>query len=103
MEDRQEKIHEKGFDLTHTRSTSEDYSSIKVGVKNLDDAILNLGSLKLNRYDTNRGYLCDKGAIMKALGDQDIFRLREVSDYFYRTSGVYQKLVNYFASMYRYD
>ena len=33
----------------------------------------------------------------------DLETLRDVSNYFYRSSGIYQKLCNYFATMYRYD
>ena len=50
----------------------------------------------------NRNY-GNKSVIMKALGDNDITTLREVSKYFYRTSGIYERTCNYFATMYRYD
>ena len=50
----------------------------------------------------NRNY-GNKSVIMKALGDNDIATLREVSKYFYRTSGIYERTCNYFATMYRYD
>ena len=45
----------------------------------------------------------NKAVIMKALGDNDIATLREISKYFYRTSGIYERTCNYFATMYRYD
>ena len=51
---------------------------------------------------TNRN-LANKNVILKALADQDTAVLREVSNYFYRTSGIYQRACNYFATMYRYD
>jgi hypothetical protein len=35
--------------------------------------------------------------------DNDIVRLREISNYFYKTSGIYQRVCNYAATMYRYD
>ena len=77
-----------------------DYGRIKVGkVKTLDDATLNLGSLK-QACPRNLG---DKRLILKALADMDVETLRDVSNYFYRTSGIYQKVCNYFATMYRYD
>ena len=44
-----------------------------------------------------------KAAVIKALADRDIKTLREISDYFYRTSGIYFRVCNYFAQMYRYD
>ena len=52
---------------------------------------------KLNRN------LGSKNTILKALADQDVATLREISNYFYRTSGIYQRACNYFATMYRYD
>ena len=49
MNDRQNEIRNKGFDLYQTKDTSNpntDFGSIKVGVKKLDDATLNLGNYK---------------------------------------------------------
>ena len=74
------------------------YGKIKVGMKTLGDATLALGSLA----EANRNY-GDKKLILKALADQDITTLRKISNYFYRTSGIYQRACNYFATMYRYD
>ena len=75
------------------------YNKIKVSAKTLEDAVLDLGSLKKN-IKKNYG---NKGLIIKALGDRDISTLREISNYFYRTSGIYYRVCNYFAQMYRYD
>ena len=74
------------------------YGKIKVGVKTLDDAVLNLGSLSGNRK--NR---FDKATIIRALGDKDLPLLRAISDYFYNVSGIYKNVCNYYANMYRYD
>ena len=74
------------------------YGKIRVGVKTLGDATLALGALA----EANRNY-GDKKVILKALADQDIITLRKISNYFYRTSGIYQRACNYFATMYRYD
>jgi hypothetical protein len=35
--------------------------------------------------------------------DNDLEKLREISNYFYKTSGIYQRVCNYAATMYRYD
>ena len=75
-----------------------EYGKIKIGVKSLEDAILQLGSLK----GGNRRY-ADKNIIIKALAENDLSILREASNYFYRVSGIYQKTCNYFANLYRYD
>ena len=41
---RQELIHQKGFNLVDNQSL--EYGKIKVGAKTLDDAVLNLGAIK---------------------------------------------------------
>lgn len=88
---RQEVIHEKGFDLTN-------YGRIKVGSKTLDDAVLSLGA-----YSKMDRHFFHKGEILKALIDKDISTLRLISSSFYVSSGIYQKLCNYVANLYRYD
>ena len=75
-----------------------DYNKIKVGTKTLDDAVINLGYIENSRF----GWV-NKAIVYKALADNDIFKLREISEYFYKTSGIYQRMCNYFATMYRYD
>ena len=47
--------------------------------------------------------LGDKRIVLKALADNDLPLLRDISNFFYRTSGIYQRACNYFATMYRYD
>lgn len=75
-----------------------DYGKIKVGAKTLDDAVLNLGALqKTNRQNAN------KAIVLKALYERDLSKLREISNYFYDTSGIYSRICNYFAFLYRYD
>ena len=81
-----------------TDNSPVDYSKIKVGVKNLEDAVLNLGALK----KANATY-ANKGLIMKALADRDIAELRQISNFFYLTNGTYERVCNYFAQLYRYD
>lgn len=74
------------------------YGKIKIGTKFLEDAVLNLGSIQRE----TRG-LINKAVIYRALADNDVEKLREISNYFYKTSGIYQRVCNYFATMYRYD
>lgn len=90
---RQELIRSKGFNFYDTN-----FGKIKVGVKTLEDATVNLGAL----CNTNKNY-GNKAMILKALASNDIETLREVSKYFYKTSGIYERTCNYFATMYRYD
>lgn len=95
---RQEAIHSKGFNMGHLDGGIVDYGKIKVGVKNLDDAVLNLGSLKT----AERAYT-DKAMILKALADRDCGQLRAISKYYFATSGIYRRVCEYAAMLYRYD
>ena len=102
MENNQEKTrselaHEKGFDLSSSRMLDQ-YGKIKVGVKLVDDAILDLGSLpKIKRFIYNKRF------VLEALDRRDVKTLREISNNFYTLSGIYAKACNYIATLYRYD
>ena len=93
---RQEAIRAKGFNMGTTATTQ--YGKIKVGVKTIDDAILDLGTLK-----SGDRIMTDKRSIMRAMADKNVGQLRDISDYFFQTSGIYEKACKYFATMYRYD
>ena len=106
MRNRQEEIRSKGFDLTSSQRISyegpikvSDYGSIKVNnVKILDDAVINLGAIpKVHRQFGNKCF------ILKAIGERDLPLMREISNYFYNTSGIYSRVCDYFAYLYRYD
>lgn len=102
---RQQIIHEKGFNIVnnvnreiYNSNTPVEYNKIRVGVKTLDDAVLNLGAIKkVNSIFGN------KYEVLRALGEKDIEKLREISNYFYRTNGIYSSVCHYFAFLYRYD
>lgn len=81
----------------HDSSVTE-YGKIKVNTKTLEDASLNLGFIQ---KATNG--MISKGVIYRALLDNDIEKLREISNYFYKTSGIYSRICNYAATMFRYD
>ena len=76
-----------------------DYNKIKIGLKTLVDA-----TLDLNIYQK---FLppeyCTKEGILKALAHKDYRALRAISEYFYNMSGIYRRVCNYFAELYRYD
>ena len=106
MRNRQEEIRSKGFDLTSGRRISyegptkiSEYGSIKVNnVKILDDAVLNLGAIpKAHRQFGSKGF------ILRAIGERNLPLMREISNYFYNTSGIYSRVCDYFAYLYRYD
>ena len=105
MRNRQEEIRAKGFNLNQSRQIYEgplkaplDYGKIKAGTKVLDDAVLNLGTIpKVNRQYGN------KHLVLKAMGERNLPLMREISNYFYNTNGIYSTVCNYFAHLYRYD
>lgn len=45
----------------------------------------------------------NKAMVLSALAHNDVVKIREISNYFYKTSGIYQRVCNYAANMYRYD
>ena len=77
---------------------SLEFGKIKSGNKTLSDAALELSSLKTTIKNYN-----NKTEIVKALSKKDVKTLRNISQYYYRTSGIYFRICNYFSQMYRYD
>lgn len=74
-----------------------DYGKMKVGIRSLDDAVINLGSYrKLNPRMT-------KENIQNAITTGNIAFMREASEFFFRVSGIYSRLCNHLADLYRYD
>ena len=74
------------------------FNKLKVGAKTLDDAIIKFGSLKkINPR------LADKENILRAIDTYDLKTMREISNFFYKTSGIYARIIRYMAFMYRYD
>ena len=107
MINRKEEIKKKGFTINLANDTQDvysqayktiDFSKIKVGAKTLEDAVLDLGSL--HRQNPR---LADKKAILDAIDKSNYELMREISNYFYKTSGIYNRLCRYMAYMYRYD
>ena len=110
MRNRIEDIKAKGFNIITTADTDHnqpsgyigpptiDFSKIKVGAKILDDAILKLGD-----YKNINPRLSDKVTILRAIHTYDLKTMREVSDFFYKISGIYSRILRYMAFMYRYD
>ena len=75
-----------------------DFSKIKVGLKTLDDAILELGDY--SRLDKRFG---SKDAVMQAIYNCEYDTMKEISNFYYKTSGIYSRLCRYMAYLYRYD
>ena len=101
-------IKKKGFNMIGTEDdqipneanafTPVDFTKIRVGAKPVLDAILKLGDLrKVNPH------LTDKETVLRAIHQCDYEKMQDISNYFYKTSGIYQRLCRYMAYMYRYD
>ena len=84
--------------LTENNFIPVDFSKIRVGTKYLTDATYKLGTLQ--RVNPT---FADKINILRAIHNSDLIRMREISNYFYKISGIYQRLCRYMAYMYRYD
>ena len=78
--------------------TPIDFSKIRIGTKSLEDAILDLGSY--NKIDKR---LTKKDSIFKSIYENNYKEMREISKFYFRTSGIYSRLCKYMAYMYRYD
>ena len=106
-----EEIKAKGFNMNSSRDTNPtvinsgyqghpvvDFNSIKLGAKVLDDAVLDLKLLK-----NINPRLADKSTVFRAIHNYDLPLMREISDFFYKISGIYARIIRYMAFMYRYD
>ena len=75
-----------------------DFNKIKIGAKTLEDAVMNLGV-----YRKINPRCADKETVLRAINTYDLKTMREISDFFYKTSGIYNRILRYMAFMYRYD
>jgi hypothetical protein len=98
-------IKRKGFEMDNgTRQVNEsyvpvDFSKIRVGLQTLQDAVLDdINPLK--KLNSRWG---DKHEVRRAIVNNDLEAMREISNFFYRVSGIYNRLCRYLAYMYRYD
>ena len=106
MLNRKDKIKQKGFSMEFIDDTkiitapseNYDFSRIKVGAKTLEDAILTLGDFR--KIDSR---LACKENVLRAIHTCDYETMREISNFFYKTSGIYSRLCRYMAYLYRYD
>lgn len=111
MRNRIEEIKAKGFkmvqgrddtdypnEFTDYQSSTVDFSKIKIGAKSLDDAVLDLGC-----YKKINPRLANKETVLRAINQYDLQAMRKISDFFYKTSGIYSRMLRYMAFMYCYD
>jgi hypothetical protein len=84
----------------YSTADGTNYKSVKVGVKTLDDAVLNLSSY--NKAGPRKEF-GNKNYILDCLARNDIAELRAISNYYYNVNGIYKRVCNYTAFLYRYD
>ena len=82
-----------------TKRSSLDFSKLKVGTKMIEDALLN--EFGITQQVNSR--FSSKKDILQAIDRCDYSFLREVSDYYFRTNGIYSRLCKYMANLYCYD
>ena len=75
-----------------------DFAKMRIGLKSIDDAVIKLGDLK--QINPRFG---DKHYVLKSIYDYDLKTMREISDFYFRASGIYARIIRYMAFMYRYD
>ena len=83
---------------TNDRYQPIEFSKIRVGLKTLDDAIVSYGT-----FQKTNARLGTKANVLKAMNDGNISEMRDISDFFYKTSGIYARLCRYMAFLYKYD
>ena len=103
MKDRMAEIKKKGFKMnlatdTNDRYAPTDFSKIKVGLQTLQDAIVSYGT-----FQKTNARLGTKKNVLNAINNGDIEEMREISNFFYKTSGIYARLCRYMAYLYKYD
>lgn len=104
MINRVEAIKKKGFsmplarDLADNAYTPAQFDRIKIGIKALDDATLDLGF-----YSKINEKWGKKDTVVKAIVKDDVVSMRNISEFYYKTSGIYKRLCRYMAYLYRYD
>lgn len=81
-------------------STTEFASKVRVGPKTLKDVSLDLGTL---RHSGPQLPATNKREIYQALAYKEYGKLRAISDFFYQTNGIYKRVCDYFAFLYRFD
>ena len=99
MKNRQRIAKQKVYNSTSQQSVSIDFNKIKIGKQTLQDAIYDISG-PLKRANPRLG---NKDAILKAIKQHDYSFMREASNYFYQSSGIYQRLCRYMAYLYNYD
>lgn len=108
MSTRDEQIHSKGFDIIggirdggfrDEAGNFLKYGNIKIQNKKFENATIDMGST----YQKAHPQFGNKFFVLKAIREKNLPLLREISQYYYDTSGIYSRACDYLAYLYRYD
>lgn len=80
---------------------SMDFNKMKLGKQMFEDVALEIGSY--SALKTACPQYTNKRQIIQAIESGDLNTMREISNFYYKTSGIYNRLVRYMAFMYKYD
>ena len=74
-----------------------DFNKIKVGTQILQDAVISTPLKRINGDFGNKDY------VLRAIDSGNVPNVKKISEFYYRTSGIYARLCRYLAYMFRYD
>lgn len=89
-----------------TKTILNNFNSIRVGKKNLDDEGIAISYPQaVKKYGNNGKYLrpIKREDVEKLLLANNVVELRKLSELYFRKSGIYSRLCRYMANLYRYD
>lgn len=98
MKDRMAIVQQKASLDTGKSNQPINFNKIRVGLQTLDNAIISYGDLQ--RTNARLG---TKSNVLKAINNGDIEEMRLISNFFYKTSGIYKRMCRYMAYLYKYD
>lgn len=82
-----------------TIRNSRDFSKISIGTRKVNDVMLELDTLNKTTSST----LGKKETVMRALSTRNYKQIKQISEFFFETSGIYNRLCKYLAYLYKYD
>ena len=86
--------------LEGQKSEKINFAKMVRGIDIIEDAVLELDKFKKSKY---KNTFADKDAIVRALENEDVRFLREMSNYYFSLSGMYSRFVQYLAGILTYD
>lgn len=85
-------------DNSAPRNLTINFDRIRVGGKKLEDP-----AIILDAFSGVQGKYVRKHEILRAIDRYDLKLMREASRFFYRSSGIYSRIIRYMAFFYKYD